>query len=295
MIRRQGGGIMVGGMRTDSLPASLRPLVHTLYEIDGKSMPDISAAVDVAAGWPVAVVKIRNYVKYNKLQRPDGWSAWAAANGGLMWTTERDDVLLRNYQTSIPRVEILDEINRLPGGPIRRSQMKDRVKTLSLRRNRMVSVRLLRATDAEWSVDRTKRLLDGFNAGKSAADILIALNGLPGQPVSPAALRSKAGAMRLYWSRRPGQCKPAMVARPLVAAIVKPDVQIAAASKCLAAWIEPPVGPDGVVAVPFLDVRHWCLTQGFDTDGTDMDRVNRARRFYGKPPMVVDWTVRVAA
>ena len=76
-----------------------------------------------------------------------------------------------------------------------------------------------------------------------------------------------------------GQVEAFVVARPALDAPVP-----------VAPLTEPAPGPDGIVAAPFLVIRDWCQRHGLETDGTNMDRVNKARRHYGRPPMVVDCT-----
>lgn len=307
MSRQHGGGLPLGGLRRDSLPEYLREIVRPLYEVAGASMVAIFAAVDLAAREPVPLGKTINFVKYHNLARPAGWSQADAARGGRLWTADRDAALQGGYGAARSRSAILAEINRLAGRAVSIGQLKRRVKIFDLQRSRFGGAR---PESNAWSDQRLRRLRTDFNAGRSAADILVAVNLIVGPRISLGALRTKAGSIGLYWSRRPGQCKPAMVARPLTRKAgrahvylrpVPPGVDLPASPspavvsdpKRLPAWVEPPVGPDGKIALPFLRVRQWCATKGFDADGADMDRVNRARQFCGLPPMVIDWTAEV--
>jgi len=263
--------------------------LRKMYEIDAVPRDEILARLNAMPGDGVSLPALKCKVSSLRLRRPPHFVA-AYTRPGMRWTDPRRvAVVVEMWPAGIPRKIIADAANALPGPTVTPQMVKHKAGELRLRRpacspkprNHVVIVR----TDA-WTPARNAKLREMAAEGLSPSQVLQVLNGMEGEHVTGRMLRRKLERSGLKLRPELRLPRPRIVSPPVGRPVITAPVVV---------LDEEPLpdlapSPDGLVYAPFKHVRGWCRARGFDCDGTDMDRVNKVRSYYGVPPFVIDWT-----
>ena len=229
----------------------------------------------------------------------------------LELSQQQQDLLRELFPTAMVGQEICDRLNELPGPVIRARHMyrvANRMGLVRLREmrfehstTRLVQMNVSRSL---WTEERLAVLRAGYPAGESLDELTVAVNALPGNPITRGGVAVKAKNCELKRINprgapyRPRQVKPPApppVPRPAIPpppppVSWKPDAPAAAEfapAPTTAISFGYPVETSGKQPATFAEVQAWAAGRRCHFDGANMDAVNRLRQMMRLPLLVV--------
>ena len=258
--------------------------LREMYQAPDLQREEIRARINCMPGHHITLNALKIKVSSMRLRRPAGYVPDCTRKDMLWRDPRRVEIVREQWLAGIPRIAIVDAVNAIPGPIVSAVMVKNKAGDMGLRRpphSPKPCGTVIVRTDA-WTPARNAKLREMAADSRSRSQVLHTLNGMDGVQITQSMLRRKLerSGLKLAPELR--------LPRPRVVPPQPPVVVVERALPMEPMNLAP--SADGLVYAPFHHVRGWCRAKGFDCDGSDMDRVNKVRSYYGVAPFVIDWT-----
>jgi len=274
-------------MKLPRWPQERKDLLRRLY---AEEMPrdKILAELNKLDGPLVMMTRMKSQLGFLGAKRPPSYEV-----EDRVWTPKRKDILRAEWPGLKTQAVILAMINESEGPKVTKFAMGNHARKLKL--SRPTDGRYDVGMINRWGSEREEILRRGVDDGLSRSNLAKLISKTEGPEVTVSSVEKKMMRMGLRY-KRVSALKP-VVKKPKIPAPKLPPVPPRLPPKPTTfAYVQPvvaepyveKVGPDGIILAPFWYIRRWCQDRGFDCDGSDMDRVNKVRKYLGLPPFAID-------